>query len=147
MEKNAINAEDKLQDLKEKYADYLRSGKDYNTDLREYVESEADSDPNFFRWLFNDDNLEDFADLDNEQKEEYEKFLDICEENNFTYDVEFDDDTDANSEGWHESYQYCKDYIESNNGTDWSYFADYKGGFVSIVCTETGDEVYCERVK
>lgn len=41
-----------------------------------------------------------------------------------TYDVVFDDDTDSNSKGWHESYDYCKDYIKHNNGTSNSYFAD-----------------------
>ena len=64
-----------------------------------------------------------------------------------TYDVCFDDDNNTNGEGWHESYQYCKDYIESNNGSNWSYFEDYKGGIVSIYCNETGEEVYSERVK
>ena len=148
MEKNAINTEDKLQVLKEGYADYLRNGKDYNSNLREYVEAKADSDPNFFRWLFNNDNLNDFGtNLTDEQKEEYEDFLDVCEENSFTYDVYFDDDNNTNGEGWHESYQYCKDYIESNNGTNWSYFADYKGGTVSIYNNETEEDVYSEVVK
>ena len=64
-----------------------------------------------------------------------------------TYDVCFDDDNNSNGEGWHESYQYCKDYIERNNGSNWSYFRDYKGGIVSIICNETGEKVYSERVK
>lgn len=64
-----------------------------------------------------------------------------------TYDVVFDDSTDSNSKGWHESYDYCKDYIKHNNGTNNSYFADYKGGTVSIVCNETEDVVYYEEVK
>ena len=144
---NAIDVNNKLQIMKEGYADYLRNGKDYNSNLREYVEAKADSDPSFFRWLFNNDNLDDFADLTDEQKEEYDDFLDVCEENSFTYDVYFDDDNNTNGEGWHESYQYCKDYIESNNGSNWSYFEDYKGGIVSIYCNETGEEVYSERVK
>lgn len=64
-----------------------------------------------------------------------------------TYDVQFDDDDNTNSKGWRESYDYCKDYIESNNGTNNSYFVDYKGGTVSIVCNETGEIVYHEEVK
>ena len=64
-----------------------------------------------------------------------------------TYDVCFDNDTSSNGEGWHESYQYCKDYIEMTNGTNEGYFKDYKGGIVSIYCNETGEEVYSERVK
>lgn len=64
-----------------------------------------------------------------------------------TYDVHFNDANDSNNKGFKESFEYCKDYIESYNGTDESYFADYKGGVVSIVCNETGEEVYSEEVK
>ena len=64
-----------------------------------------------------------------------------------TYDVQFDDDDNTNSKGWSMPYAYCKDYIESNHGTNNSYFADYKGGTVSIVCNETGEIVYYEEVK
>lgn len=64
-----------------------------------------------------------------------------------TYDVCFDNDNSSNNEGWHEPYQYCKNYIEMYNGTNEDYFADYKGGLVSIYCNETGKTVYCEKVK
>jgi hypothetical protein len=64
-----------------------------------------------------------------------------------TYDVHFNDTNDSNNKGFKESFEYCKDYIESYNGTDESYFADYKGGIVSIVCNETEEEVYSEEVK
>ena len=147
MEKNTIDVKNKLQVLKESYADYLRSGKDYNSNLREYVEAKADSDPSFFRWLFNNDNLDDFADLTEDQAEEYEDFLDVCEENSFTYDVYFDDDNNTSGKGWKESYKYCKDYIEMYNGTNEGYFECYKGGIVSIYCNEIDEEVYSERVK
>ena len=69
------------------------------------------------------------------------------EEFPLTYDVQFDDDNNSNSEGWHESLQACKDYIESYNGTNESYFEDYKGGVASIVCNETGETVYEEIIK
>lgn len=76
MKKNTINKEYALQVLQENYADYLRNG-DHNdiTTLREYVETQAESDPGYFRWLFNNDDLDDFADLTDEQKEEYQNFL------------------------------------------------------------------------
>jgi hypothetical protein len=93
-------------------------------------------------WLF------DYRDpAGNDVDEILEGYDGVPQEGKFTYDVEFNDDTNTNAKGWHESYQYCKDYIESNNGTCFSYFADYKGGSVSIVCNETGNEVYSERVK
>ena len=64
-----------------------------------------------------------------------------------TYDVVFQDDNSSNRKGWHETFEYCKNYIESNNGTNTSYFADYKGGTVSIYCNETDEEVYTYAVK
>ena len=64
-----------------------------------------------------------------------------------TYDVVFHDETSDNNKGWSESYEYCKDYIEQYNGTNESYFADYKGGTVAIYCNETEEEVYWEKVK
>lgn len=64
-----------------------------------------------------------------------------------TYDVYFNDAENTNNKGWEESYNYCLDYIKSNNGTNNSYFADYKGGLVSIVCNETGEEVYYEEIR
>lgn len=63
-----------------------------------------------------------------------------------TYDVVFNDENNSNSKGWKESYQNCLDYIKSNNGTNESYFEDYKGGIVSIYCNETCEEVYSETV-
>ena len=77
MEKNTINKEYATQVLRENYADYRRNG-DHNdiTTLREYVEVQAESDPGYFRWLFNNDDLDDFADLTDEQVVEYQNFLD-----------------------------------------------------------------------
>lgn len=79
-----------------------------------------------------------------DDKEDIQDYLDA---NKKTYDVEFNDDASTNSKGWKESFDYCKDYIDANNGTNESYFADYKGGTVSIVCNETGEYVYEEDVK
>lgn len=64
-----------------------------------------------------------------------------------TYDVCFNSDTDSNSMGFYDSYDYCLNWIQIHNGTDHSYFADYKGGTVSIFCNETEEEVYEERVR
>ena len=64
-----------------------------------------------------------------------------------TYDVFFNSDTSSDSKGFESSYEYCLNWIESNNGTNHSYFEDYKGGIVSIVCNETGETVYEDIVR
>ena len=64
-----------------------------------------------------------------------------------TYDVVFNNESDSNGKGFKSSIEDCKKYIELNNGSNDSYFADYKGGIVSVVCNETGEEVYSEIVK
>ena len=69
------------------------------------------------------------------------------DDDEYTYDVVFNDDTDSNSKGFNSSFDYCKDYIRMYNGTNESYFEDYKGGTVQIVCNETEEVVYEEDVK
>ena len=64
-----------------------------------------------------------------------------------TYDVHFDSDTCSDSEGFKSSYQECRDYIDSYNGTNNSYFPDYRGGTVSVVCNETGLTIYNDIIK
>lgn len=64
-----------------------------------------------------------------------------------TFDVVFNDAIASDSKGFHESFDYCKSYIDRNNGTDESYFVDYIGGTVSIVCNETEEEVYSEEIR
>lgn len=63
-----------------------------------------------------------------------------------TYDVFFDDETSSNQKGWCQTMDYCIDYIQSTNGTDESYFADYKGGIAYVACNETGEVVYEETI-
>lgn len=82
--------------------------------------------------------------FDEDDEDDVQAHLDASKK---TYDVQFDDDAATNSKGWRESFEYCKDYIETNNGTDTSYFADYKGGVVSIICNETDEIVYTEDVR
>ena len=64
-----------------------------------------------------------------------------------TYDVHFNDSEDSVSKGFEETIEFCRDYISTCNGTDTSYFGDFKTGIVSIVCNETGETVYEEEVK
>ena len=67
--------------------------------------------------------------------------------NVYTYDVHFNDEYDSNAKGMRASIEECREYINLYNGTSESYFADYAGGIVSIVCNETGDTVYEEVVR
>lgn len=64
-----------------------------------------------------------------------------------TYDVVFHDDYTDDEKGFAESFESCLNYIKTNNGTNESYFADYKGGTVAIEDTETGEMVYWEEVR
>jgi hypothetical protein len=64
-----------------------------------------------------------------------------------TYDIHFNDSKDSNSKGFKMSLEEAKAYINANNGTNNSYFADYKGGTVSVICNETGETAYETEVK
>lgn len=66
---------------------------------------------------------------------------------NNTYDIFFNDSENSNNKGFAISLEDAKAYINSYNGTNESYFADYKGGTVSIVCNETEETVHEEEVK
>ena len=66
---------------------------------------------------------------------------------NNTYDIFFNDSENSNNKGFSISLEDAKNYIERNNGTNESYFADYKGGTVSIICNETQESVFETEVK
>lgn len=67
----------------------------------------------------------------------------------YTYDVVFQSDYSSDNEGFHSSLEYCKDYIEMNNGWDQAdvNFKFYKGGTVQIICNETEEVVFETTVK
>ena len=81
--------------------------------------------------------------IENEPKFEYYDFIIT----NCGYDVYFDDEYESNCKGWNVSSAECKDYIDAYNGTNESYFADYKGGTVSLYCSELDKTVYETEVK
>lgn len=64
-----------------------------------------------------------------------------------TFDVVFNNDESSNSKGFNADKQYCIDYITRYNGSNESYFEDYKGGLVQVICVETEEVVYEEIVK
>ena len=61
---------------------------------------------------------------------------------NQTFDIFFNDDNNSNNKGFQFSLDEAKNYIQTNNGTNESYFEDYKGGIVSIVCNETEETIF-----
>jgi len=63
-----------------------------------------------------------------------------------TFDVVFIDDNNSNSKGFKATEEYCFDYIKNHNGTDESYFSNYKGGVVQVVCNEDGEVIHEEFV-
>lgn len=63
-----------------------------------------------------------------------------------TYDVHFNDSSDSSNKGFSLSIEECKNWIEANKNDKSTYFGDYVGGTVSIVCNETGEEVYSEEI-
>lgn len=64
-----------------------------------------------------------------------------------TFDILFSDNNNSNNKGFEMSLADAKHYIQRNNGTNESYFEDYKGGTVSIVCNETEEVVFETIVK
>ena len=72
--------DDKKLILMENFNKYKFNGGEEPATLRGYVEREADNDPNFFGWLFDNGDIESYADLTDEQKQEYKDFLDNLHE-------------------------------------------------------------------
>lgn len=64
-----------------------------------------------------------------------------------TYDIYFNDSENSNNKGFNMTLEEAKEYIRIYNGTNESYFANYKGGTVSIVCNENGEEVYNTTIR
>ena len=63
-----------------------------------------------------------------------------------TYDIQFNNDHSSNCKGFKATLRYCVGYICNHNGTDNSYFKDYKGGTVSIICNENNKVVFNTKV-
>lgn len=64
------------------------------------------------------------------------------DDNEYTYDIVFNDNEKSDFNGFKSDYQYCKDYIDLYNGTKEGYFECYKGGTVSIRRNETEEVVF-----
>lgn len=64
-----------------------------------------------------------------------------------TYNITFNDSENSNDKGFELSLEDAKSYIAQYNGTNESYFANYKGGLVQIIDNETGEVVFETEVK
>ena len=64
-----------------------------------------------------------------------------------TFDVVFHSNDSSSAKGFEQTFEYCKDYIQTWNGSNHSYFEDYKGGVVVVVENGgDGDPVYSEDI-
>ena len=54
--------------------------------------------------------------------------------------------TASNCKHINSTYECCMQWIEANRHDNTTYFADYKGGTVSIVEVNTGNYVYTENI-
>ena len=59
-----------------------------------------------------------------------------------TYDIFFHSNDSSMNNGFRLSLEQAENYISMHNGTNHSYFQDFKGGLVQIVCNETEEVVY-----
>jgi len=59
-----------------------------------------------------------------------------------TYDIFFHSNDSSMNNGFRFSLEQAKNYISMHNGTNHSYFQDFKGGLVQIVCNETEEVVF-----
>ncbi len=64
------------------------------------------------------------------------------EKSELTYDVIFCDDEKSQSMGFAASFDFCKDYIERNNGSENGLFPNYKGWGCLIVCIQDPGRAY-----
>lgn len=130
----AISEDQEMDEAREKelrdwYASWFKGEGIYYNDSREVLMLKGDTSYSYDVVSYGIEDIED----ENAAEEKAE-----------TYDIYFNDDTDSNNKGCSMSLEECKDWIEFNRGE--SYFKDYKGGTVSIVCNETGETVYEENI-
>ena len=104
----------------------------------EFVQNKVKDDSNFFKKLFNDETINnDNTNLSESQKEEWREI----KQNLYsyvTYDVVFHKVQSDTNKGWKQTYNYCKDYIDTYKDTDGSHFCDT----VSIYCNNFCEDVY-----
>ena len=116
------------------------------------IENLENSETGLFEYL-TEEEITEVEESDEKREEMEEEVIDFINDNyDFpakTYDVVFDDDTSMNQNGFKETLEYCRDYvINNNNGVkNGTYFDDYRGGTVMIVCNETEEVAAMQPIK
>lgn len=64
-----------------------------------------------------------------------------------TYDVVFNDSHSSDSKNIHGTIEECMIWIKNNRNDKSTYFGDYVGGTVSIICEQSGETVYEEEIR
>jgi len=59
-----------------------------------------------------------------------------------TYDIRFQSNDSSMNKGFRFSLEQAENYISIRNSTNNSYFEDFKGGMVQIVCNETEEVIF-----
>lgn len=63
-----------------------------------------------------------------------------------TYDIHFNDSESSNNNGFSMEKQEAIDYVERVLNMRSSYVSDYAGGYISVVCNETGETVFEKEI-
>ena len=107
----------------------------------DHLITDAEISDNGYFFYLTDEEIEAYENDDSERaslENEVDQFLKDNFDFEITFDVIFHNQESSNSKGFKLTFEECKDYIETYIGTDNSYFADYKGGIVCILCDYNG---------
>lgn len=119
-----------------------------NQNGEEIFNPESPDTFNFFDYEYH---LVDVEDLNEDQIRAVANSSDIDAEDimkvNAAYDVVFNDDENSNNFGAKFNFNEAIDWIKTYNGSNHSYFADYKGGTVSVVNVYTEEVAYETEIK
>lgn len=61
-----------------------------------------------------------------------------------TYDIVFNSEESSNNKGFEITEKKAREWIKQKH--QGSYFEDYKGGTVSIICNQTQEVIYQEEI-
>ena len=118
----------------------LNDNRDFMTGtVAEYIISNAEQTSSWAPFLESEASEEEIEEL----KEYLEDNFDFPAK---TYDVYYHNDDNSNNNGFEMTKDEAIDYIKTWNGTDHSYFKDYKGGVVQAVCNEVDEDAIYEEV-